>query len=303
MSDVYCVQDRTGTVAQLTLAEPALNPIEVNDTGTYEGVQPWSGRTVSFAFTVGQVLTALDFGITTALPNGAGPGVVLQSGWPPTGVVTWVTGANEGRSDSVVGMMPANAYITTDFLAQYVGSRGSFAYADSPIEPVQQAIVQATDYLDQRYRYQGVKLLQFLSNPDLDPFVAFIDPWLSPFGFTESAYFVPSTTQQETQWPRQGVVDWNGDTVFGVPLTVQKACAELAARVLNGVVLQPDYNATAFQNGAIVSSYTTDIAGIRESTTYDTKFGTGFFTDFPQVTRMLRVTGLLVASGGMTLVR
>lgn len=315
---VACVQDRTGTVAQVSLTDAPTSPVAIGDTGLLNGTQSWSGKVVSFAFTVNQLVdnSNNDFGITTAIgPFSAagepsGPGNVLQSGWPDSGdlAIVWVTGANAlpspGDDSPVLNITPANAYISDAFLAQYTVSRGTFSYPDSPIDAVWQAIVQATDYLDQKYRFKGIKLLEFLGTPlNFDPIIPFVDPWLIPFGFGEYAFWTPSTTYQQTQWPRQGVTDYSGNSVYGVPLPVKYACAELALRVLNGTVLQPDFDPNVVANGAVVESFTNEVGPIRETVTYDTKLGLGFFPDFPHVTRILRNAGLLIAGGGRTILR
>jgi hypothetical protein len=304
MSIIFAQQDRTGTVAQITVAAAPANPIAVNDTGTIAGVQPWNGNEVSLAFTVGQILNTAQFGITTALPNGAGPGEVLQSGWPEAGsVITWITGANAETTSAVTQMVPANAYITSNFFKEYHASRGN-VYGTPTTAQLQQAIVQGTDYLDQWYRFKGVKLLQFLGGNDiLDPMLPFIDPWLSPFGFTQTAFYVPSTTQQATEWPRQGVVDFNGDNVYGIPKAISFGCAELALRMINGIILQPDYDPTVVLAGAIIESASQEVGPIKVSATYDTKLGIGFFADFPHVSRLLAKAGLLIASGGHQIIR
>src|SRR5665647_684097 len=96
---IFTVQDRTGTVAQLSPANSPgpENPVEVNDTGVYTGVQSWSGRTVSLPFTVNQLVENSgngDFGITTAVGpiqlngDGSGPGALLNSAWPESGIIT-----------------------------------------------------------------------------------------------------------------------------------------------------------------------------------------------------------------------
>lgn len=307
LSPIFAVQDRTGTVAQFTMPESPSDPVAINDTGNYTGVQPWNGETVTFLFTVIAVNDASDIVVSTALPDGQGPGNILQSGWPPSGTIKWVTGANAGLSSpgddaEVTGIYPANAYISVAEFEQYQASRGN-PYPASPVSAIETAIVQATDYLDQKYRFKGVKLLQFLSNPDLDPMIAFIDPWLSPFGFTETAYFVPSTTDQHTEWPRQGCVDFNGDTVFDVPLVVKWATAEAALRVLNGTPLQPDYSSNVVADGGIIQTLTQEVGPIRTTTTYDTKLGIGFFPSIPHIDRMFARAGILVAGGGRSILR
>lgn len=314
--NIFCVQDRTGTVTQFSPSGDPVNPVEIGDTGTYTGTQSWNGQTVTLDFTVNQLVGNNDngdFGVTTAIGpfdpngNGSGPGNVLASGWPDSGTVTWTSGANAETSPNTLDIYfttPANAYVTTDWLSQYNLSRGTFVYATSPDDQVQQAIVQATDYLDQRYRYKGIKLLQFFTEPNFDPMIAYIDPWLLPFAMSDNAaYWMPSTTQQHTEWPRQGSVDFNGDSVYGIPIAVKSACAELALRALNGVTLQADYDSNVVANGAIVSELEQVVGPIRQTTTYDTKLGIGFFPDFPHVTRLLSKAGLLVPSGGRTIMR
>src|SRR5665647_445834 len=89
---IFTVQDRTGTVAQLSpVSSPGPeNPVEVGDMGVYAGVQSWSGRAVSLPFTVNQLVENSgngDFGITTAVGpirldgEGSGPGSILNSAW------------------------------------------------------------------------------------------------------------------------------------------------------------------------------------------------------------------------------
>lgn len=299
---IFCVQDRTGTVAQLTIAAPPTTPVAVGDTGDYTGILVESGASVTLKFTVGQVLNPTNFGITTALPNGTGPGDILQSGWPPSGSITWLTGPNATATSTVEQMVPANAYISTKAYMQYHLSRGNLV-TDSPVDPLQMAIVQATDYLNQKYRYKGVKLLQFLGQANLDPMLPFIDPWLTPFGFTSISVFAPSTTQQQTEFPRQGVTDYNGDSIYGIPLQIEYAAAELAFRVMNGTVLQPDYDPAFVGAGGIYSSVSKEVGPIKKTVTIDTKLGIGFFPDFPHITRMLNRAGLLLAGGGRSIVR
>ena len=305
-NQVFAVQDRTGTVTQLTTSEPTPSDINVGDTGNYAGVQPWNGNEVSLAFTVCQVNDNNNiFCITTALPNNAGPGEVMQSGWPPTGTVTWLTGDN-ATSPNTVGIAliaPANAYITSTYFKAYEASRGN-TYGTPTATQINQAIVEASDYIDQWYRFRGIKLLQFMGGADvLDPMLPFIDPWLSPFGFTESSLYVPSTTDQHTEWPRQGVVDYSGDNVYGVPIAVQNATCELTFRSLNGVTLQSDYDPTVVTQGAVYQSFTNEIGPLKQTKAMDARLGLGFFPSFPQVDRILRNAGLLVAAGGHRIIR
>lgn len=311
MSNIFCVQDRSGTAAQLTLADHTAEPIEVYDTGIYTGLN-WQGQTVELDFTVGAVLDSTDICITSMTPTGA-PGNILVSQWPAEGTITWLTGANSASSPNstvVTGYSPANAYCTVAFFERYHNSRGN-AFPASPTDAIQQAIVQATDYLDQRYRFKGIKLFQFLANnPAFDPSIGFIDPWLAEMGWMGGGpgmnfmgLFADASTFQHTEWPRQGVTDYNGDQVYGVPLVIQQATSEAALRVLNGTPLQPDYDTSVVKPGAVVQSHSKEVGPIRVSQTFDTKLGLSFFPSIPHVDRMLRNAGLLVGGGGRSLIR
>ncbi len=311
---IFCVQDGSGTAAQLTTGG-TVNPVEVGDTGSYTGLD-WDGNSVTLPFSVGAVNDQYNFCITSK--NATGGNIFLQAPWPSKGTIEWLTGANVGLSPvtTVDARNVANAYITTDDLAKYNNSRGKFVYAASPLDQVEQAIVQATDYIDQRYRFKGVKLFQFLSdNPAFDPSIGFLDPWLAAMGYTGGygwfgggpgsnyqSWFANASTFQHTEWPRQGCVDYNGDNVYGVPLAVKAACSELALRALNGVTLQADYDPTIVGQGGVLASFTNEVGPIKVTKTYDTKLGLSFFPDFPQVKRILVNAGLIIAGGGRSIV-
>lgn len=314
---VFCVQDRTGTVAQLTLEDATPQEIMVGDTGVYTGYD-FNGEQQEMDFTINQVLDDLDFGITTQTADGA-PGTMIQVGWPKKGTITWMTGENSSTSPNttvVVDENPANAYCTVDFFAGYCQSRG-YTYPSSPEDAIQQAIVQSSEYLDQRYHFKGTKLFQFLAdNPFYDPAFAFIDPWLANFGWFGGTgmgpgtnfigLFSPAWTIQHTEWPRNGCVDRNGDNVYGVPLVIQQATCEGTVRLLNGYYgglqagggLQPDYDPSVVKPGAVVSEQQEEVGPIRRRRSFDTKLGLSFFPSVPHIDRMLRAAGILVAGGG-----
>lgn len=310
MTEIFCVQDRTGTAAQLTLETPPTETVDVGDTGVYTG-RDWQGTTVEYNFTVGAVNDDLNICITTMTPTG-GPGDITKSNWPKTGTITWLTGDNSASSpDSTIVLKKhaANAYIDPYYYLDYHLSRGNTVVA-SPLDPIRRCIVKATDFLNQRYRYKGVKLLQYLAHSESDPFLVYIDPWLAPpslgMGIGRGgarSLFAPASTSQYVEWPRQGVVDFNGDQVYGIPQVIKDACAEGAIREANGTPLQPDYDSDLVAAGGIVTSFMNQIGPIQESKTFDTKLGIGFFPDIPQIRRMLSKAGILAAGGGRTIVR
>jgi hypothetical protein len=302
MTVVFAVQDETGTVTQLTILQSPLptNPIAVGDTGIYAGL-PDDGTLLSQAptfqslvFTVTQVASnGYQFAIHTTNAN--------MADWPAFGTITWQTGANALDTSTVTDIDGANAYIDTTFLKTYHSSRGNAVAGTAPA--LQAAIVQATDYIDQKYRFSGVKLLQTYGTSRMSANSTFLESWLTPYALNDFSYLTPTTSKQSTEWPRQGVVDYNGDTISGIPKAVKAACAELAIRVLNGVVLQPDYDNGLVGAGGVVSSVTKKIGPLEKSVTYDTKFGLGFFASFPAVDRMLSKAGLLSSGGSRTVIR
>lgn len=306
MSDinyVFSVQDETGTVAQLTLMSspsPDLQ-ISVGDQGGYTGF-PDDGTDLTIApqmntcpFTVIQVLDNEHFSVSTTNAT--------LADWPANGQIVWTSGANTGDTSLVVEIDPANAYIDIAYFTKYHASRGNTIPAAATTLAIQQAIVLATDYLDAKYRFNGVKLLQTVGNAPIDANAAFLESWLTPYALNGVSYLTPAETTQNTQWPRQGVVDFSGDNVNGIPKQIQMACAELAIRVLNGVDLQPDFDPNLGGQGGVVQNVIKRVGPLETRTEYDTKFGLGFFASFPIVDRMLQQAGLLNKGGMRSILR
>ncbi len=303
MTAIFSVQDETGTVTQITLIpspSPSLH-ISVGDSGIYVGI-PDDG-TAGFAtpvfnslpFIVSAVLDNEHFSIQTNNANAAD--------WPAGGDITWTTGANLGMQSHVFEIDSANAYLTLSEFTKYHQARGNAVPVSATNQTIQQAIVQATDYVDQKYRFNGVKLLQTYGSSVMGLNATLLEAWLTPYAVSGVSYLTPTVTTQSTEWPRQGVVDLNGDTVNGIPKAVKAACAELAIRVLNGISLQPDYDPGLVGAGGVVSSITKKVGPLETVTSYDTKLGLGFFASFPIVDRMLSKAGLLASGGGRTVIR
>jgi len=303
MTAIFSVQDETGTVVQLTLlASPSpAQQITVGDAGVYVGF-PDDG-TASFSapvtqtcpFVVTQVLDNEHFSVSTVNAN--------LADWPAQGEITWTSGDNANETSTVVEIDGANAYINVNEFTKYHVARGNAVPAGATDQQIQAAIVKGTDYLDQKYNYQGVKLLQTIGTAPMDANATFIESWLTPYAVQGVSYLTPSTSKQSTEWPRQGIVDLNGDTVNGIPKAIKAACAELAIRVLNGTDLQPDYDPGLVGAGGVVSSVTKKVGPLETVTAFDTKLGLGFFASFPMVDRMLRQAGLLKSGGGRTVIR
>jgi len=87
----------------------------------------------------------------------------------------------------------ANAYITVATFLSYHRDRGGDLCPQEDTE-IQAAIIRATDYLDQRFRFVGERL----------------------------------NTDQRTKWPRIDAEDFEGRVRFGIPYEIADACAEYA---------------------------------------------------------------------------
>jgi hypothetical protein len=297
MVAIFSVQDETGTVTQLTLQPSPAIVVSIGDTGLYEGFPDNGEITPSFQslhFTVVQVVDGAHFSVRANNAN--------MADWPAGGTITWETGANVTDTSTVIEIDGANAYITVTEFTKYHNSRGNAVPAGAVAAAIQQAIVQSTDYLDAKYRYSGVKRLQVIGNSGQDVNAVFLNSWITPFAVVGTG-LAPQMTSQSTQWPRQGVVDNNGDTVLGIPKAIKDACAELTIRVLNGVVLQPDYDPSLVGAGGVASSITKKVGPLETIVSYDTRFGLGFFASFPIVDRILKSGGLLNSGGGRSVMR
>jgi hypothetical protein len=105
----------------------------------------------------------------------------------------------------------ANAYIDVAYLEAYWLDR-NIDISSQSAEAKQAAIINATDYIDQRYLYNGYKLNGY---------------------------------SQTTEFPRGELYVCVGSTpelIEGIPVEVKDACCEYAYRVIQGTDLQPDAN-------------------------------------------------------------
>ena len=125
----------------------------------------------------------------------------------------------------------ANAYVTEAEFIAYAADRAMDHSAYNSAD-IQVAIVKATDYLDQRFRFVGERLSGF---------------------------------EQPTEWPRASAYDIHRSYVNGVPTQVKEATIEYAFRALSAT-LNPDptFDAT----GATVKSKAEKVGPISEETTY-----------------------------------
>jgi hypothetical protein len=152
------------------------------------------------------------------------------------------------------GKINANAYIDDTWADTYFSERGIAAWTG--IQSVkQQAIVRATDYIEQRFRGRFRGDREF---PD---------------------------TPQALSWPRTNALYGEGQTIIAVPVELQKACAEYSLRALSAT-LAPDPVVDA--TGRIVISQTSTVGPLTKSTTFAPTSVPLVFTPYPAADMLLR---------------
>jgi hypothetical protein len=149
----------------------------------------------------------------------------------------------------------ANAYVTVaEFKAYHKARDNDFDGGGGEIE---KAIVTATDYLDDRWEFVGVRL----------------------------------TRDQATEWPRRDAEDSQGYVWTGVPTKVKEACSEYALIALSGDL---DPTPERDVSGRTVSSKREKVGPIEESKSFS---GSALYSppEYPVADRKL--AGLTTASG------
>jgi hypothetical protein len=162
---------------------------------------------------------------------------------------------------TVVG---ANAYPSVAEFKAYHDARGNaYGSNDSLIE---QAIVRATDYVDQRFKFRSTKLLQV----------------------------------QFTQFPRVLFQDDDGFDVEGIPAALKYAVCEYALRAMSAPLFQ---DAPAPDGGRIIDAITQKVDVLEQAITYAPSVGSGAFVmpAYPPADLMLQRAGLIIV--GRTIVR
>jgi hypothetical protein len=152
----------------------------------------------------------------------------------------------------------ANGYISVAEFQVYHDQRGN-SYAGYTTAQLETAIILATDYLDRRFSFHCRRYAQ----------------------------------DQETAWPRAGVVDSDGFYVSGVPREVKEATAEYALRALSAALL-PD--PTRDVSGRDVQSKSETVGPISESVTYAAG-ATFHLPEYPAADAILRRAGLVIPMG------
>lgn len=156
----------------------------------------------------------------------------------------------------------ANSYISVDYFRAYHTDRGNSlgAYAPSGSNgDIEKALVRATDFVDQRFRYKGYKC---------------------------------GGVTQPTEWPRYDCWDQDDFGVVGVPKAVKEATAEYALRtLLSQKPLNPD--PTVSPTGAQVLSTTQSAEGVGSQSFTYAEGSSGTLPSYPAADTKLRRAGLV----------
>lgn len=149
----------------------------------------------------------------------------------------------------------ANSYITVTEFKDYHKDRGNTYSAGT--KAIEQALVKATDYIDQRFRFIGEKPNQ----------------------------------SQTTSWPRIDAEDRDDNLRTGIPLEIKEATAEYAL-----VALTADLNPapTRDDTGALVEGRVDVVGPIREERRYASAAAFSL-PKYPQADHKLISTGLVVS--------
>ena len=157
----------------------------------------------------------------------------------------------------------ANAYISVAEFKEYHDDRAQ-SYGTTADSVIQAAIVKATDYLDQRFRFPGQK---------------------------------KQGRRQATAWPREDVDDSDGFSIDGIPAEVKEATAEYALRALTAA-LAPDPKRDA--TGAAVQAKSEKVGPIEKSVTF-VSGGSFQMPKYPAADQKLIKAGLVITGSAEVL--
>ena len=157
----------------------------------------------------------------------------------------------------------ANAYISLADADIYFTDRLNTTWEDADEDVKQSAIIQATDYIDQRFRFIGQQ----------------------------------RNLSLRTQWPRINAIDINDNVRSDVPFEVVEATAEYALIALDQALNPaPERDVT----GQRISMKREKVDVIEEETRYAA--GSLFaLPDYPAADQKMIATGLVLAGGNMHL--
>lgn len=152
--------------------------------------------------------------------------------------------------ESGVGLSNANAYLSVADFKSYHDDRGQ-SYASYSDSQIQYAIIKATDYLDYRFTFIGIRRLE----------------------------------TQSLEWPRLNAFYSDGRMASLVPVEVQEACAEYAFRALSATLApDPIYD----DSNSLIANKTSKVGPLEVTKEYSRGGNPVMFRAYPAVDMRLK---------------
>lgn len=120
------------------------------------------------------------------------------------------------------GLVNADSYVTVEFADSYFSTRGITEWTELTQTKKEQALIRATDYIDNIFQWCGKK----------------------------------ATNTQSLRFPRVNLVDYEGQSVEGVPTCLKQAVCDASLLSVNGTELFQTKN----ENGDVVSETITTLS-------------------------------------------
>lgn len=179
----------------------------------------------------------------------------------------------------------ANSYIDLPAFKSYHDDRGN-VYATFTDPQITSALIRATDYIDTRFRFRGVRLLstQTTEWPRQAGAGIFVPWWDVNFVTPDVTFNGPTTIVF--------LSDASGNPILGIPQAVKDAQAEYALRALTSPLFQ---DAPAAEGGRLINEEEVTVDVISHRVQYAPSQGTGQFQmpAFPAADMKLSRAGLI----------
>lgn len=136
------------------------------------------------------------------------------------------------------GIENANSYVDVVFADDYFSTRGYAKWETLEEATKEILLIKATDYINNAYKWNGKKL----------------------------------TTKQSLRFPRQNLVDYEGDKVEGVPVAIKESVCECAKLIENGVEMFLTHEASGVVTSERIGelSFTYDVSkAVKDCSLYE----------------------------------
>ena len=124
--------------------------------------------------------------------------------------------------ESGEGLVDSDSYVSVEFADDYFSARGIAGWSDLEVESKEQALVRATDYIDNIFQWHGKQ----------------------------------AKPEQALRFPRTNLRDFEGNEVSGIPVRLKQAVCDAAVMISGGTELFQ----TQGENGDVVSENITSLS-------------------------------------------